>query len=406
MTGVWAVSVSEALRRIGGQGDVNAFVTVSWDSEREAASIERAGLTPRPIGVKDVIMTRNLRTTMASRLFKDYIPSRDALVVKRLKAAGFVVVGKTNTHEFASGATTTSSIFGPTRNPHDHERIAGGSSGGSAAAVAAGMLDAALGTDTAGSVRIPASLCGVYGIRPSPGLIPKSGVFPLSPTFDEVGVIANSLDVLEDVMRAVARVWRPGERAHRPRLGVPRGLYSASPDVERALWNIVTRFDYELFDLPLARRVGQWAFSVIRLSEASAVHLRYRDRWGEYFPDVRRLMERGLQFTATEYVSARKAMSAVRREALRALRRVDVIVTPTTPVPAPRIDEVVGREDGEVRSLLTSNTWLSPLAGLPSISLPLIRSQGLPVGLQLVGRDGADPELLSMARLVEEEAGK
>jgi len=209
----WRLSVWEALERARRQGAINAVVTVNEGAEGEAARLEASGVTPRPIGVKDIIFTAGLRTTMGSRLFSDYVPAEDATVVTRLRRAGYVVIGKTNTHktnthEFASGATTTSSIFGPTRNPHDPDRIAGGSSGGSAAAVAAGILDAALGTDTAGSVRIPASLCGVYGMRPSTGLVPRGGVFPLAPTFDEVGVIARDLKVLRDVMTVIARYVR------------------------------------------------------------------------------------------------------------------------------------------------------------------------------------------------------
>jgi len=396
----WRLSVQEALERARRQGAINAVVTVNEGAEGEAARLEASGVTPRPIGVKDIIFTAGLRTTMGSRLFSDYVPAEDATVVARLRRAGYVVIGKTNTHEFASGATTTSSIFGPTRNPHDPDRIAGGSSGGSAAAVAAGVLDAALGTDTAGSARIPASLCGVYGMRPSPGLVPRGGVFPLAPTFDEVGVIARDLKVLRDVMTAIARyVRRPEPVSQRPRIGVPRGLMRASREVEEAFWDVISGFDYVEVRLPTAERLGAWAFSVIRLSEASRVHLRYRDRWGEYFPDVRRLLERGLQYSAVDYVEAREVLRRVRAEVRRALREVDVIAMPTTPVEAPRLDEVLGRED-EVRSTLTANTWLSPMAGLPAITLPLMKVRGLPVGLDLMGR--GDWELIEVAEKVVE----
>ncbi len=404
MSDPWRVTVDEALRRAESQGEINAIVTVAHSAADEASLTERRGLRARPIGVKDVIYTRGLRTTMGSRLFRDYVPSADATVVRRLVSAGFVVIGKTNTHEFASGATTTSSVFGPTRNPHDTDRIAGGSSGGSAAAVAAGILDAAIGTDTAGSVRIPASLCGVYGMRPTPGLVPKAGVFPLAPTFDEVGVIAGSLDSLRDVMAVISRYARaPRADVRRPRLGIPRGLAAAEGEVERAFWDVITRFDYSEVELPVARRLGSWAFSVIRLSEASRIHLRYRERWGEYFPDVRRLLERGLEFLAVDYVSALDVMRIVRREVARALKEVDVIVTPTTPIPAPRLSEVLGREDGDVRARLTSNTWLSPLSATPAVSIPVLRAEGLPVGLQLIGRRGEDWELIEIARRLEEE---
>ena len=383
-------------------------MTLNEAAEAEARELESRGLEPVPVAVKDIIYTRGLRTTMGSRVFRDFVPSRDAAAVARLRRAGMVVIGKANTHEFASGATTTSSVFGPTRNPLDPERIAGGSSGGSAAAVAAGIVDLALGTDTAGSVRIPASLCGVYGLRPSPGLVPRSGVFPLAPTFDQVGVLAASLEWLRLGLEAVAsRPPRRAEPPRRPRVGVPAGLVAASDAVRRAFWDAVAALDYVEVRLPRAERDGARAFTIIRLSEASKVHLPLRDRWPEYFPDVRRLLERGLQFSAVDYVWARDVMRSVRLELVRAMNSLglDAIALPSTAIEAPRLEDVVGREDGEVRDLLTGDSWLASLAGAPAISLPALRVNNLPVGLQLVGRPGADWELLAVAEAVEEAVG-
>ncbi|WP_148217135.1 amidase [Acidilobus saccharovorans] len=396
-----SLEIDESLEKAAKLTDINAVVTVNERAEAEANAVARRGLTPIPIVIKDIIYTKGLRTTMGSRVFRDYVPREDAAVVARLRRAGFVIIGKSNAHEFASGATTTSSVFGPTRNPLDKDRIAGGSSGGSAAAVAAGIVEVAIGTDTAGSVRIPASLCGVFGFRPTSGSTPKAGVFPLAPTFDEVGVIASNLDVLRRALQAIM-VRRRKARPIRgqPRLAVPRGLLVADRDVSRAFWDLAARLNAAEVDLPIARARGRESFTVIRLSEASSVHLPFRDRWQEYFPDVRRLLERGLEFKATDYATALEVMRRVKDEFTSVMRKFDAMILPSTAIPAPRIDEVLGKEDGPVRDLLTGNSWLAPLVGAPAISVPMFKVNGLPVGLQLIGRPGEDLELLELAERI------
>lgn len=393
------MEVSESLEKAARLADINAVVTINDKAEVEAKAVVRRGLTPVPIVIKDIVYTKGLRTTMGSRVFKDYVPKEDAAVVERLRRAGFVVIGKGNTHEFASGATTTSSVFGPTRNPLDRDRIAGGSSGGSAAAVAAGIVEVAIGTDTAGSVRIPASLCGVFGFRPTSGSTPKAGVFPLSPTFDEVGVIASNLELLRRALQAIMirgrRKVRPLQG--RPRLAVPRGLIVADREVARAFWDLATRLNAVEVDLPIARARGRESFTVIRLSEASSVHLPFRDRWQEYFPDVRRLLEKGLEFKATDYATALEVMRRVKDEFMSVMRNFDAMILPSTAVPAPRIDEVIGNEDGPIRDLLTGDSWLAPFVGAPAISVPMFKVGGLPVGLQLIGKPGEDLELIGLA---------
>ncbi len=400
------VSVDEALRKAEASRDLVAVVTLNPDAESEARRVEEGGREPRPLVVKDIIYTAGLRTTMGSRVFKDFVPRDDAEVVKRLRAAGYVVIGKGNTHEFASGATTTSSVFGPTRNPLDPERIAGGSSGGSAAAVAAGVVDVALGTDTAGSVRIPASLCGIIGFRPTHGLVPRAGVFPLAPSLDDVGFLARSIDDIVEALMAVTRgrLRRP-DNVREVRLAVPTGLYMGSEEVLREFNDLLPSLNAGQVELPLAASEGRAIFTAIRLSEASAVHLRYKYRWGEYFPDVRRLMEKGLQVPAVDYVRAMRLRGPIRRELERALKNYDALITPATAIPAPRIDEVLGREDGEVRDMLTGNAWLASLTGAPAVNLPLMRVGGLPVGVQLIGRPGEDVRLLEVARKVLEAVG-
>lgn len=380
---------------------INAVVTWNEKALDDARDAEKRGLDVFPIGVKDNIMTRGIRTTLGSRVFADYIPREDAECVKRLRKNGGVVIGKTNTHELASGITTTSSIFGPTRNPHDLSRIAGGSSGGSAAAVAAGIVPVALGSDTAGSVRIPASLCGVYGFKPSYSSIPSKGLYPLAPSLDHVGILASDVEWIKRVYTAIAveRFLKGRQRPVDPDktvLGIPIGLFKASEDVEKSFYNYISKYKYVEVKLPIALEKLYRVFPVIRYSEATKTFIGIKDRWGELFPDVRRLLERGLEYRAIDYIEALEAKEEIKVEFDKMMKNVDYLVTPTTPIPAPRIEEVLGKEDGEIRTIMTSNVIYASLVGAPAISLPLLKSQGLPVGIQIIGRRGGDLELLEL----------
>ncbi len=394
--------VSRALDAMDKNREVNAIVTWNERALDEAIRAERRGLDVFPVGVKDNIMMRGLRTTLGSRVFYDNIPRRDAWCVSRLREAGGIVIGKTNTHELASGVTTTSSIFGPTRNPHDLSRIAGGSSGGSAAAVSAGIVPVALGTDTAGSVRIPASLCGAIGFKPSYGAISVGGVYPLAPSLDHVGIIASSMGWVIRVFKAIARrdILKRRPRLRDPDkviLGILVELYRADADVDKGFQDFISRYKSRKIMLPIASEKLYRVFPVIRYSEASKTFLGIRNRWGELFPDVRRLLEKGLEYRAVEYLEAMKAREDIIRELDAIFREVDFLVTPTTPIPAPNIEEVLGREDSEIRAVLTANVIYASITGAPAISLPLIRSRGLPVGIQIIGARGRDLEVLGYA---------
>jgi len=386
---------------------INAIVTFNDRVYEEAEEAYRKGAEPVPIGIKDIIYTKGLRTTMGSKLFKDFIPNSDAIIVSRLKEAGFVIAGKTNTHEFASGATTTSSIFGPTKNPIDTTRIAGGSSGGSAAAVAAGLLPIAVGTDTAGSCRIPASLCGVYGIKPTYGLISLKGVYPLAPSFDTVGFLAEdpswiikAITSVVDV-RSLKRMQRYfiGRKVDVEKIlfGVPSWMRASEP-VEREFYNFISKLNYVNVDMPITEKALFKYFTIIRLAEATQIHLSNKDRWSEYFPDVRRMLEKGLEFKAVEYIEALRARVDVYKEFKKALKKVDLLITPTTMVEAPKIDDVLGKEDGEVRTLLTHNLILASYLGVAAISVPKLMVNGLPVGVQLIGDRFSDLYIVEVAK--------
>jgi aspartyl-tRNA(Asn)/glutamyl-tRNA(Gln) amidotransferase subunit A len=399
---------SQALNRA-----TNSIVTFNERAVDEASHLAEKGLEPLPIAVKDLIETAGIRTTMGSKVFQDYVPRRDAWVVKRLKKTGWIIIGKTNTHEFGMGPTTTSSIFGPTRNPHDLSRIAGGSSGGSAAAVAASIVPVALGTDTLGSVRIPASLCGVFGFKPSYGYIDTDGVFPLSPSLDTVGVIAKDLSWIEKAISSIApRLLRKVKLKSRPRLAIPKwfrapheiikGFEDLVEEIENRFLDYVsaTGYEYEEVDMPVAERLAWREVMIIRYSEGTHIHLKYRDKWELYFPDARRLIERGLQqgYSALDYLRALASREEVRLELGRILKRFDVLVTPTTLIPAPRIDDVLGREDGPIRGVLTYETIYASYIGAPAISIPGLKVKNLPVGVQLIAGYGEDSKLLAISK--------
>ncbi len=407
---------SQALNRA-----TNSIVTYNDKAIEEASKLAEKGYEVYPIAVKDLIETRGIRTTMGSRVFQDYIPKRDAEVIKRLKRRGWVVVGKTNTHEFGMGPTTTSSIFGPTRNPHDLSRIAGGSSGGSAAAVAAGIVPVALGTDTLGSVRIPASLCGVYGYKPTYGLIDNDGVFPLSPSLDTIGFIARDLSWVEKAASAlIGSIARGGRKViDKTRIAVPR-WFRAPSDIKRGYEDMVEEtenrfldyiasiaYEYSEVEMPIASNTAWREAMVIRYSEGTHIHLKYKDKWDLYFPDVRRLLEKGLQtsYSAVEYLRALSMREEVRRELARILKRYDALATPTTLIPAPKIDDVLGREDSPVRGVLIYETIYASYAGVPAISIPALKVRGLPVGVQIIGFANRDADLIELAKKIIELGG-
>ena len=403
-------------------GELNAFVTVTAeealeDARRAEAEIRagryRGPLHGVPIGLKDLIETRGVRTTMGSAFFADYFPAADAAVVELLKDAGAVVLGKTNTHEFAFGPIGDRSFSGPARNPHDLDRVPGGSSGGSGAAVAAGLVYGALGTDSGGSIRVPAALCGAVGMKPTFGRVSKRGVFPLSWVLDHVGPLSRtvednallltalacydsedpySVDIgPEDFARDLTRGAEGGV------VGVPADFYfeHIDPEIEELVRATIRRFE----DLGAETREVeipglQETLSAQRLvlaSEAHAVHRERLDRAPEKFDDeVRQRLLEGAEPRAYEYAEAQQERLRSIRAFRKALEDVYVILTPTVPIAATEIGQrkvdINGYEE-TVRSALTRFTGPTNLNGLPSLSVPCGRTaSGLPVGIQVIGR--------------------
>ena len=438
------VEVAEALlgRIEAEDGDLNAFITVTRErglsearraEEEILAGRDRGPLHGVPVGLKDLIYTAGVRTTMGSALFEDFVPDEDATVVTKLEAAGAVMLGKTNTHELAYGPTGDRSHFGPTRNPHDGARISGGSSGGSAAAVAANLLYASLGSDTGGSVRIPAALCGVVGMKPTFGLVSKRGVFPLSWTLDHVGPLTRTVEDNALVLAALAghdpkdpySADRPPEDFARDLrrgvregvIGVPNGFYfeHVEGEVEERV-----REAMEVFR-SLGARVREveiphlWetleAQRLTLAAEAYAVHEeRLRSEPGRFDPEVlERLME-GESFRAYSYANAQQRKLRAQDEFGQALEGVDLLLTPTVPIAATLVDQrevEIGHHEESVRSAVTRLTGPTNMTGLPSLSVPCgSTASGLPVGLQLIGRPFDEATLYRFAHVYETSASR
>ncbi len=412
--------------------ELHAFITVTGDLALEQARAaaeelsrghDRGPLHGVPIALKDLIDTAGIRTTGASALFEDRVPTEDAEVVRRLKAAGAVMLGKLNLHEVAYGASGFVGHFPATRNPRSLAHICGGSSSGSAAAVAAGLCYAALGTDTSGSIRVPASLCGIVGFMPSYGLVPLRGVIPLSSSYDHVGPMTRTVRDAALVLQAIAgydhqditSVALPvpdyaaaldGE-GPKPRIGVARRPFFADLDGDvaaataRAL-GALTSLGAKLRDVALSVDDDRTVFR----AESYAFHR----RWVEQSPDryqaeTLRRIRTGEAVTAAEYIEKWQHLQHMRRGVEAMFAGVDLIVTPTVPVPAPSFAELDAQPDAiRPRELvLMRNTRPFDIWGTPALTVPCgTTSTGLPIGFQIAGPIGADAQVLRVGAAFEQ----
>jgi aspartyl-tRNA(Asn)/glutamyl-tRNA(Gln) amidotransferase subunit A len=412
---------------------LNAWITVLADSaldEARRAEQEilrgdyRGPLHGIPIGLKDVLDTAGVRTTAASALFKDRIPTEDAEVVRRLRAAGAVILGKQNLHEFAYGGSSLISFYGEVRNPWDTARVAGGSSGGSAASVAAGMGLAAVGTDTAGSVRLPASYCGVVGLKPTYGRVSARGVVPLSWSFDHIGPITNSvydaalmLQVLAgydagdrasvnapvpDYVRGLdAR--KGGESLRGLRVGVPRAYFFEELDVEVAA---AVEKAIQVF-----RELGAEIRDDVRLKAPTDRTLSSAESWAYHEPFVARSPElyqpatlarikSGEKIAADDAARAKKELSASREAIKTSFEGIDVLLTPTVPIAPPRIADLQKNPDNlrPAELMMLRNTRPFNVWGIPAISVPCgFTEDGMPIGLQLAAAPWREDVVLRAA---------
>lgn len=411
---------------------LGVFVTVVPERARAAAREAESALASGrsrgplhgvPVSVKDLFHMRGLPTTAASPFPVQEAAAADAAVVERLEAAGAVIVGKTNLHEFAFGTTCTSSAFGAVRNPWDPERIAGGSSGGSAAAVAAGMSYASIGTDTGGSVRIPAACCGIVGLKPGFGRVSRHGLVPLSPRMDHVGPLARTAEDAALVLAALAghdprdAASLPGSAwaAEAAATGSPGGLVlgvleGAFAELPAPVATVLDRARQELqgagarlasVELEGLEAVRRAAFVVV-FAESLATHAeRFEAQPEIYFPDVRARLARARELSALDLVRALAERRAARARAEALFSRIDALLLPMLPMAAPPLESErvqVGERELEVPAALTTWSREWNLLGLPALSLPCgFDAQGLPLAFQLVGPPGGEATLLGIA---------
>jgi aspartyl-tRNA(Asn)/glutamyl-tRNA(Gln) amidotransferase subunit A len=435
------LSPAEVMRALLGRieaDETNSFVTVTAERALERASqAEREILAGRcrgplhgvPVALKDIIYTRGVSTTMGSALYSGHVPDHSATVARKLEEAGSVLIGKTNTHEFAYGPTGDRSYFGPTRNPHDTRRITGGSSGGSGAAVAANLCYGALGSDTGGSIRIPAALCGTVGMKPTFGRVSKSGVFPLSWSLDHVGPITRTVEDNALMLNVLAghdpedlySVDRPAEDFARDLrrglrgagIGLPTSFYFDHVDGEvkarvREAVEVFRSLGAKMREVEIPNLVDTLhAQRLILGAEAYAVHEERLESEAETFGEEvsERLMD-GERPKAYRYAKARRRGVLATDEFDHALQDVDVLLTPTLPIVATEIGQrevSIGDYEESVRSALTRYTGPTNLTGHPSLSIPCGTSASwLPVGLQLIGRHFDEATLYRFGHAYEE----
>lgn len=393
---------------------LNAFITVMHDSAlaraRAAENEIRTGgwrgpLHGIPMGLKDLIDTAGTRTTCGSALFADRVPTEDAEVVRRLKDAGAVLIGKQNMQEFAWGGTSASSYYGPVRNPWNLERIAGGSSGGSAAAVAAGMCFGAIGTDTGGSVREPAAFCGLVGLKPTYGRVSLSGVFPLSISLDHVGPLCRTvtdtalmLQVIADYNELVLTIET------KPRIGIARRPFfdALDPEIKVAFddaLKVISVLSSDIREIDLPPTPG-----AVQAAEVYALHAKdFAATPKKYGRWMQERLKQAAAVDAGAYVKARQELEQVRRVIANVFAEVDFVLTPTTPVPPITVEQALNMSPDLAGELWLRNTRPFNAYGVPTISVPCgFTSAGLPIGLQIAGANSSEASLLSFAHAYEQ----
>jgi aspartyl-tRNA(Asn)/glutamyl-tRNA(Gln) amidotransferase subunit A len=430
---------------------LNAFITILDESARREAkhadSLINQGkylgpLHGIPISFKDLIYIKGVRSTSGSKILADFVPDYDSTITRKLRRAGAIIVGMNNTHEFACGITNINPHYGPSKNPWDVARMSGGSSGGSAVAVSSGMSLASIGTDTSGSIRVPSSLCGIFGLKPTYGRVSKYGVMPLAPSIDHVGPLARSTWDIAAVLQVIAgydkmdpssvkvpvpdylkeisssdRRSSNNDSGRKFKIGIPKQFFFDM--IEPKVMEIFREFVDKLqgcgittasnVDVDGTDKIFD-TWRSIRLGESAATH----DEWmssssrQEYGEDVIRMLEKGREITAVHYINAlHKSRQEIKDAFLKAMSEYDALLVPTTIIPAPFLDQKEVNIEGkaiEVYLSLSKLTTVFDITGLPALNIPagLVDSK-LPVGVQLVGRPFDEASMLKIAYTYEQQ---
>lgn len=405
-------------------GDVGAFTHVAADEARAQADLldaetaagrSRGPLHGCPVGVKEIVEVAGWPHTAGSLIWEGRVGERDAELVRRLRAAGAVLVGLTRSHELAWGVTTQHARRGSTSNPAAPGRVPGGSSGGSGAAVAAGMVPLAVGTDTGGSVRIPASFCGVHGIRPTLGLLPADGIVPLARSFDAPGFLATDAELLATAMGAVVDGFTVGGvDPVQLRVGVPPAIDPPAGAAQAAavdsVVDVLRRAGCTVVEVRLLPGADVMdAFVTVQRAEVFALHSGELGTWPAHADlltdDVRLLMETASRVTPEETASARRAIDRIRADVGDAITGVDVLVAPAVGCPPSTLDDQWGPA-GDFRPRALAHTVLQSVLGAPGAVVPAgVDEDGVPVGVQLWSAPGRDATVLAVAALVDRLRG-
>ena len=419
-------------------GGLNSFITLLRDESLAAAkdaerAIQSGGyigpLHGVPIGLKDLYYTKGVRTTVGSKIMRDFVPDFDAAVTEKFRDAGAIIIGKLQMHEFALGATSVNPHDGPAHNPWDIECVTGGSSGGSGSAVASGQCMGALGSDTGGSVRIPASLCGIAGLKPTFGRVSRYGVYPLSWSLDTVGPMTRTVRDAALILNVIAGYdSRDPSSIDRPledftsglddgveglRVGVPREFFYdiIDPEVREAVSGVsrvLEGLGASVDDVSISVLDHSLAISsTILVAEAAEIHVDHlRHRADDIGDDVRARLEMGALTPAIDYIKAQRARALYNREIGETMRRFDILLAPTEPIGAPKIGQttvMIGGRPEPALTLLSRLTRPFNICGVPAISVPCgFTSSGMPIGVQLAGRPFDEATVLRAAHAYEQ----
>lgn len=444
--------VEASLKRITRLNPVlNAFITVLGNAAREDAKnaeiLIKEGrykgvLHGIPVSLKDLIYVKGAKSTSGSKILENFVPQYDSTVVRKLKDAGAIIIGMNNTHEFACGITNINPHYGSSKNPWDINRMSGGSSGGSAVAVSAGMTPVSIGTDTSGSIRVPSSLCGLFGLKPTYGRVSKYGVQELAPSIDHIGPIAKSAWDIAAVLQAIAGFDKldsstvdvsvpnyieilsaekriDGTAADKFKLGIPSEFFFDVIDSKAmsAFENFISRLQgCNVSTFPVHVKHTDKIFDswrAIRLGESAAVHEEWiKTRRKDYGENVIAMLEKGMEVSAVEYIRAQKMRRELRTALLNAMKDYDALLVPTTIIAAPLLHQntvIINGNNTEVYQALSRLTTIFDITGLPALNIPggFVEQEKskLPIGVQLVGRPFDEITLLRIAYVYEEHFG-